>query len=146
MPIIEMNSGYANSTIDGPGDARLSHTCAIGERFDPERFGSVADSTLHHARENNVNNILRKTGFAILIGSAIAVSSSAFAQEDQKQMELIESVKSEFADLPGVIGGFQDGVVTLSGQMDDVRVFEKLKRDLMNIDGVEDVRSTVTYK
>jgi osmotically-inducible protein OsmY len=80
-----------------------------------------------------------------LIAFALVASSWSTASFALTQEEMIQKVKVELSAYPSVTGGFADGVVTLGGKIESKAALSKIKGLLMDIEGVEEVRSSVTF-
>lgn len=72
---------------------------------------------------------------------------SSFATADEALQKIVESIKTEMAQLTGVMGGFnrESGIATLSGHTNDRAAFNSIVAKIKKLEGVKEVRSSVTF-
>jgi hypothetical protein len=93
----------------------------------------------------NVKKIAGKMLAASVVAMTVGLSSHAIADEDL--VKRVQAIKIELAQMPGVTAGIdrENSIVTLYGYTDDLSALNSVIAKIKDIEGVKEVRSSVTH-
>ncbi len=91
---------------------------------------------------------INQLAFATVTALCIAWSTFAFAEKTVDREQMIKAVQVEIAQHTGVSGNYNEEtqIVTLSGTSNDRAGFEAIVARIKKIEGVKEVRSSVSFK